>query len=111
MVYLIHFEKKFKHAQHYIGFAVSESAFKRRMKKHRSGLGANLLKHVNEAGINWEVVRTWPDGDRNFERRLKNMKKSQDYCPECCAARKKKVPSINQTNLHEESNTQTCQQV
>jgi hypothetical protein len=110
MVYLIHFEKKFKHAQHYIGFAESESTFKQRIKHHLAGRGSKLLRYVNEAGIKWEVVFTWPDGDRNFERKLKNSNNGPRFCP-VCAALKNKVPSTNQTNLHEQSNTQTCQQV
>ena len=81
MVYLIHFDEKFKHARHYIGFV--DHNLEAREKKHRDGTGAKILKAVNNAGINWNIVRVWKDGDRNFERSLKNRKKSSDICP-CC---------------------------
>lgn len=83
MVYLIHFHKKFKHAQHYIGYSETPATFKRRIDHHRSGAGAKLLRCVNEAGIEWEVVRIWDDGTRDFERSLKNKKHSQRLCPLC----------------------------
>lgn len=81
MVYLIHFDQPLAHALHYIGFA--ESSLKARIKKHRSGQGARLLAALNRAGIGWKVVRLWEEGDRTFERKLKNRKKTKDICP-CC---------------------------
>jgi predicted GIY-YIG superfamily endonuclease len=81
MVYLIHFDKPFGHAQHYIGYTDN---LKRRMHDHELGTrGAKLLKAVREAGINFAVVRTWPEGDRTFERKLHNYKKSSCLCPVC----------------------------
>lgn len=89
MVYLIHFEKPFKHAQHYIGFTDN---LEQRMHDHELGTrGAKLLKAVRDAGINFSVVRTWPKGDRNFERKLKKQKKSRCLCPVCRAVQKGKV--------------------
>lgn len=82
MVYLIHFSTHFHHAQHYIGF-VEKGNLKRRMTHHRNGSGANLMKHVSNAGIDWQVARTWKDGDRDFERRLKKCKKPFRFCPIC----------------------------
>jgi len=84
MVYLIHFAQKLKHAQHYIGFV--EKDLEQRLEKHRSGNGAKILKALKEAGIPWEVVKVWEDGDRTFERSLKNKKKSSCLCPTCQAA-------------------------
>lgn len=81
MVYLIHFEEPYKHARHYIGF--TESNLEQRIDSHRKGTGSNLMKVVTNAGINWEVVRVWEDGDRNFERRLKNASHSSRHCPIC----------------------------
>lgn len=81
MVYLIHFEKKFKHAQHYLGFV--ESDLEQRIKRHLSGQGAKILRAVNAADIKWEVVQIWPDGDRNFERSLKNKHCTRKFCPKC----------------------------
>jgi predicted GIY-YIG superfamily endonuclease len=81
MVYLIHFEKPYKHARHYIGFTDN---LDQRIHEHKyTANGAKLLQVVRNAGINFEVARVWPDGDRHFERHLKNMKKSSCYCPVC----------------------------
>lgn len=84
MVYLIHFDKKYYHAQHYIGF-VDEPIHKleKRIEYHKKGRGSKLLKVLVEKGIEFSVVRTWPDGDRNFERSLKNKKKASRFCPIC----------------------------
>jgi hypothetical protein len=60
MVYLIHFEEKLHHAQHYLGFV--ESDLLQRIALHQSGRGAKLLAAVNEKGIKWRVVRVWPGG-------------------------------------------------
>lgn len=80
MVYLIHFAKPFGHAKHYLGFV--EDNLEQRIKKHRAGYGSTLLKHVNMAGINWEVVRIWLNADRNKERQLKSHSSTR-YCPIC----------------------------
>lgn len=81
MVYLIHFDRPLAHAQHYIGFA--ENDLEQRINKHRSGAGAKILRAANIAGINWNVVKVWEEGDRTFERSLKNRKKTRCLCPVC----------------------------
>ncbi len=84
MVYLICFDRPFKHARHYIGYCNDgEEALESRIDRHRRGDGSRLLRAVTAAGIGWKVVRTWPDGDRNFERKLKNRKKASELCPVC----------------------------
>ena len=64
-MYLLHFERPFKQAAHYLGFTTSLIA---RIAQHRAGHGARLLEVIGEYGIGVEVVRTWP-GDRRLERR------------------------------------------
>jgi len=87
MVYLIHFDRPYKHAQHYIGFTDN---LEQREHAHQCTCdGARLLQVVREAGIEFHVVRTWPDGDRTFERKLKNRKKSSELCPVCRAGKDK----------------------
>lgn len=84
MVYLLHFNETYQHAKHYIGFV--DGGFmelETRLKQHKAGTGARLLKVIKDAGIDFELARTWSEGDRNFERHLKNMKKSSRYCPIC----------------------------
>jgi predicted GIY-YIG superfamily endonuclease len=81
-VYLIHFESRYKHAAHYLGFAADLG---RRMAQHRGGNGARLMEVISAAGIDWKVVRTWA-GDRSFERRLKRRKNTpRRLCPVCRA--------------------------
>ncbi len=83
MVYLIHFQTKLHHAQHYIGFV--ETDLGQRILLHRLGRGAKLLAAVNENGIAWNVVRVWRGADRSFERKLKAYKKARRFCPVCGA--------------------------
>ncbi len=80
MVYLIHFNKPYKHAQHYIGFTDN---MERRLHEHElTSRGAKLLQVASAAGIKFTIARTW-DGDRKLERKLKNRKKSSSLCPIC----------------------------
>ncbi len=51
MVYLIHFESKLHHAQHYIGFV--EGDLGQRIALHKLGRGAKLLAELNEVVIEW----------------------------------------------------------
>ena len=83
MVYLLHFDRRYRHAGHYIGFAKSEHTLPRRIEHHRTGTGARLTQVVSAAGITFDVVRTWPDADRTFERRLKDQKHGPRLCPKC----------------------------
>ncbi len=87
MVYLIHFDRKFKHAQHYIGYTAD---LDQRIYDHNHTVdGAKLLQAVRAAGIGFRVVRTWEDGDRNFERKLHKRKKSSCLCPVCRAEKER----------------------
>jgi predicted GIY-YIG superfamily endonuclease len=82
-VYLIHFERAFWHAQHYIGYTAN---LDQRVEQHRKGTGAKLLRAINTRGIPWQVVRTWPGGHA-LERALKNRKNSRNLCPVCMQQR------------------------
>lgn len=84
-IYLIHLDHPIHHAQHYIGFT---SDLPTRIKTHRSGNGAKLLKHANELGILYRVVRTWRGGQwvngaRRAEKNLKARKNARKICPIC----------------------------
>ena len=87
MLYLVHFAEPYEHARHYLGFVDhvgrdAEKALASRLDFHRKGQGSRLLAVVTAAGIEWEVVRTWPDGDRTTERRLKGHSSTR-MCPVC----------------------------
>ena len=80
-VYLIHFDTPYRHAQHYIGWASNLPA---RLAEHRAGNGARLMEVIANAGITWQLARTWP-GDRNLERKLKDRHGASRFCPICRA--------------------------
>jgi len=79
MIYLIHFNEKLKHSQHYLGFTEDLDS---RLERHRAGNGARLMEVVTKAGIEWKLARTWL-GDRKLERKLKSRKASTRLCPLC----------------------------
>lgn len=79
-VYLLHFDSKYHHAQHYIGW--TSQTLNKRLLRHFTGAGARLLQVVTEAGIPIHVARTWA-GNRTLERSLKNQKNARRFCPVC----------------------------
>ncbi|MGW0807977.1 hypothetical protein [Nonomuraea sp. NPDC002799] len=79
-VYLLHFDRPYKHARHYIGWTPGD--LNRRLRQHRSGTGARLMKVITAAGIGFVVARVW-DGGRNLERSLKNRGGASRCCPLC----------------------------
>jgi predicted GIY-YIG superfamily endonuclease len=84
LCYLIHLHKPYKHARHYLGYTRNLPT---RIKLHTAGAGARLMEVVTNAGIQWEVVRTW-HGGRDMERKLKRRKNSPALCPLCKVRRK-----------------------
>lgn len=96
-VYLICLDKPICRSRHYIGYAEDIEA---RFAVHKSGQGAKFLAAANEYGINYSVVRVWPEGDRKFERKLKNQKGAADYCPHCRAAAKEKRNAWQRAKYH-----------
>lgn len=77
-VYLIHFDRPYKHAKHYTGWTDN---LERRLAEHRAGTGARLMAVIKEAGIGWQLARTW-EGTRARERQLKQRGASR-HCPVC----------------------------
>jgi hypothetical protein len=78
-VYLIHFDKPLCHARHYLGFSEDLPG---RIQKHRNGQSAAFMKAISKQGISWHVLRIW-DGDRTFERMLKDQHNASHLCPTC----------------------------
>jgi predicted GIY-YIG superfamily endonuclease len=86
VVYLIHFDQPYYHAQHYIGTTID---LENRIRQHQLGVsygGAHLLHAVNLAGIPWQVVRVW-EGGRALEKQLKAWKNARLLCPVCIQER------------------------
>lgn len=80
MIYILHFDKPYYHAKHYIGFSDDPSL---RFKRHLSRTEQPLLKAVVNAGIGITMKIIDPKGDRNRERQLKKQKNSKRFCPIC----------------------------
>jgi hypothetical protein len=84
VIYLLHFDKPYKHARHYTGWTESSGSLKARPAHHARGDGARLLEVVHAAGITWQLARTW-DGPRALERRIKRQGGASRHCPLCLA--------------------------
>lgn len=83
IVYVLHFEPAYRHARHYVGWAVNVDA---RVAEHLAGVGSPLVRAAVAAGVRVQLAATMP-GSRFLERRLKRWKKTGQFCPVCRAAR------------------------
>lgn len=78
-IYLLHFDKPFHHARHYLGWT---SNLKSRIDRHWEGHGSKLIRAAILAGISFTLVMTW-EGTRQRERELKNRHNGPKLCPIC----------------------------
>jgi hypothetical protein len=81
MIYIVHFEKPYHHARHYLGYC-ADGALEQRLARHRAGQGSRLMYAIELAGIDFVISLTHP-GDRTFERKLKRAKNTPRFCPLC----------------------------
>ena len=81
-IYLLHFSMPYHHAKHYLGW--TEGPVEERLACHSAGQGARLMEVITEAGLTFELVRTW-EGTRKWERQLKNRHEAPRLCPLCQA--------------------------
>lgn len=84
-VYLLHLDPGVPRnggvrSRHYIGWALNVDT---RLEEHLRGTGSPLVRAAVANGSTVTLARTWPDVDRNFERRLKNQKMAPRLCPVC----------------------------
>lgn len=79
VVYLLHFDRPYRHAAHYTGWTLN---LPHRLDKHATGHDARLLAVIGAYGVGWQLARTWT-GDRNRERALKNQGGASRRCPLC----------------------------
>ena len=84
VVYLIHFERPYRHARHYLGVT---NDLEHRLQQHARGTGARLMEVIKGAGIPWKLAATW-EGGRDLEQRYKAWNNSCRLCPICKAQRK-----------------------
>jgi hypothetical protein len=80
-VYVIHFDKKYYHCLHYIGF--TQIGINNRLYLHKTNRGAALLKAVNRAGIDYKITLCFKNVPQSFEFKLKRQKKASNICPLC----------------------------
>jgi hypothetical protein len=81
-VYLIHFTKPFRHAQHYIGVTKRNDVIER-LLEHRTGRGARICKHAVANGAELRIARVWRGVPRYYEIKLKNRGGAKKWCPVC----------------------------
>ena len=85
-VYLLHFTRPYRQGthRHYIGYT---NNMERRMKQHRTGGGARLVKHAIGIGIEFEVAMTQECETRVEARRMELAWKARHgasrMCPIC----------------------------
>jgi len=89
-IYLLHFDRSFRHARHYLGWTTDLT---KRLAAHGTCDGSALMRAVADAGITWQLARTWP-GDRHRERQLKGQGGRSRMCPLCRATSQDKPPSL-----------------
>ena len=95
VVYVLHFDRPYQHAKHYLG---SCQDLERRLTQHGKGRGARLLEVVHAVGIGWQLARTWCGG-KHRERQRKNQGGASRLCPICKEARRATHHEISQYPL------------
>lgn len=84
-LYVLHFDKPYKHARHYTGIALD---VEKRIHEHETGQGARLMQVLKENNIGFKcsVIGEFPGFSEAHaeEKRLKTkVKKPDAYCPIC----------------------------
>lgn len=83
-VYLLHFDRPFRHARHYLGSAAD---LVQRLHDHQFGGGANIVRRAAEDGVRWQLVRTWTcrttKEARKLEADFKRAQHNTRLCPIC----------------------------
>ena len=55
VIYLLHFDRPYRHASHYTGWVHSPTFLQPRPGAHRDGVGARLMAVIGEAGIGFQL--------------------------------------------------------
>ena len=83
IVYLLHFDRSYRHARHYIGFTQN---LEQRLAEHRAGRGSTVIAAAIADEIDFQLAARWK-GDRHDERRLHRQKNARArLCPICVAS-------------------------
>ena len=82
-IYILHFENKLAHAQHYVGCTRNPL---QRLTAHANGAGSTLTKALVAEGIEWQLGSLMTCSQkrlRELERRLKDQANTARYCGVC----------------------------
>jgi GNAT superfamily N-acetyltransferase/predicted GIY-YIG superfamily endonuclease len=82
-IYVLHFEHKHHHAQHYVGCT---EKLLQRLTAHAIGHGSALCRHLHTIGVNWQLATLYTTTHaqmRRMERSLKNQHHAHRYCTIC----------------------------
>lgn len=91
-VYVLHFDEKLSHAQHYIGCT---HELRERLTAHAVGRGSRLCQVLLEKGISWQLGAVGSCSHREIrrkERQLKNWHHSKEFCTICAGEYARKIP-------------------
>lgn len=70
--YLLHFDRPYRHAQHYLGFS---DDIPYRIAQHKAGVsGVKLIDAAVASGVSFTLTRVWPGAGRRAERRKKALR-------------------------------------
>ena len=81
-VYILHFEPQYKHARHYIGWAMDEAHLNERIQAHIEGRSGQPLVMAAVAAGCKITAHCWLDYDKQDERVMKKQHGPRN-CP-CC---------------------------
>jgi len=84
MIYVLHFQRKRHHAQHYLGTTGHLSI---RLKSHALGRGARLTRALWKDNQDWTLAALFQKRGKltryEIERNAKRRHQTSDYCPFC----------------------------
>lgn len=86
-LYLLHFDRPYRHARHYLGYARTMADLHARVDTHYNatpgdGKHHRLMQVIRAAGIGFTLARVWPTGTRQHERAKKTRGHARQ-CPIC----------------------------
>ena len=82
-IYVLHFDEKLSHAQHYVGCTDN---LRGRLNAHATGAGSRICRELMKRGIAWHLGGLYETSHRNMrklERGLKDQKHASRYCQLC----------------------------
>lgn len=82
LIYMLHFEPKLKHAQHYVGIT-KRHRLERRLEEHARGSGSAIVRAAVNAGCRLFLVKTFAAEGFEDERAFKRKTNNRATCPIC----------------------------